>query len=167
MNKRGPAMKKFAYVLLLAVCLLLAACGGDMKGWPRLELGLELESFDEVLLEYHHISKHSDRMPLDADENYCGTSSDPALISEVYQQINGLPYSEKTYSKIDMEDYWSKVVVTFWKDGKAGYTFSYYEYAIKNGYFVLDDGEIHKHLGNFAHIYEMFKEKLTEAEKGA
>ena len=160
-------MKKLLCGLLFAASLLLCACGGDMDGWPTLELGLKIENYDEVSLEYHHISKHSDRMPLDVDEDYFGTSSDREIINEIYQQIDGRLYSEETYDKIDTEKYWSKVVITFWKDGEAGYTFSFYEYAIKNGYFVLDNGEIHKYLGDFVGTYEQFKDKLTPSERRA
>ena len=106
-------------------------------------------------------------MPLDVDEDYFGTSSDREIINEIYQQIDGRLYSEETYDKIDTEKYWSKVVITFWKDGEAGYTFSFYEYAIKNGYFVLDNGEIHKYLGDFVGTYEQFKDKLTPSERRA
>ena len=137
-----------------------------MNGWPKLELNLEIENYEEVSLEYRHISSHSDRLPLDADEDYFGTSADREIINEIYQQINGLPYSEETYQKIDTENYRSKVVVTFWKDGKAGYTFSFYEYAITKGYFVFDNGEIHKYSGDFVHgTYERFKDKLETAER--
>ena len=155
-------MKKKIFCLLFPFLLLmLCSCGGDMNGWPRLDLGLDIENYDEVSLEYHHISKHSDRMPLDVDEDYFGTSSDSDIIAEIYREIDGSPYSKETYDKIDTENYWSKVVITFWKDGEAGYTFSYYEYAIKDGYFVFDGGEIHKYLGAFVHgTYERFKDKL-------
>lgn len=155
-------MKKKIFCLLLPFLLLmLCSCGGDMNGWPKLELGLNIENYDEVSLEYHHISKHSDRMPLDVDKDYFGTSADREIINEVYQTINGLPYSEETYQKIDTENYWSNVVITFWKDSESMYTFSFYEYAIKNGYFVFDNGEIHKYLGDFVGItYEHFEDKL-------
>ena len=158
-------MRKLFWLFVPVLLLVLCACGGNMDGWPSLELGLEIETYDEVSLEYHHISKHSDRMPLDVDEDYFGTSADRALIREVYQQIDGLPYSEKTYNKIDTEKYTTKVIVTFWKDGEQQYTFVFLEYGIKNGYFVLDNGEIHKHLGNFSHIYERYREKFTPSEK--
>ncbi len=158
-------MKKLFWLLFPLLLVALCACGGDMEGWPRLELDLDMENYDEVSLEYHHISKHSDRMPLDVDTDYFGTSSDEELINEVYQSINGTLYSEKTYQKIDTENYWSKVVITFWKDGEAGYTFSYYEYAIKDGYFVFDNGEIHKFLGAFVSgTYDRFKDKLEPAQ---
>ena len=159
-------MRKKVFCLLLPFLLvLLCACGGDMKDWPRLELGLDVENYDEVSLEYHHISKHSDRMPLDVDKDYFGTSANREIINEVYQSINGLPYSEETYDKIDTENYSSKVVITFWKDGEAGYTFTFYEYGVKNGYFVFDNGEIHKYLGAFVGLtYEHFEDKLDVAE---
>ncbi len=155
-------MKKKIFCLLLPFLLLmLCSCGGDMNGWPKLELGLDIENYDEVSLEYHHISKHSDRMPLDVDNDYFGTSADLEIINEVYQTINGLSYSEETYQKIDTENYWSNVVITFWKDSESMYTFSFYEYAIKDGYFVFDNGEIHKYLGDFVGItYEHFEDKL-------
>lgn len=159
-------MRKKVFCLLLPFLLVfLCACGGDMKDWPRLELRLDIENYDEVSLEYHHISKHSDRMPLDVDEDYFGTSADKDLITEIYREIDGSPYSKETYDKIDTENYSSKVVITFWKDGEAGYTFTFYEYGVKNGYFVLDNGEIHKYLGNFVSgAYERFKDKLKAAE---
>ncbi len=159
-------MRKKVFCLLLPFLLvILCACGGDMKDWPRLELDLDIENYDEVSLEYHHISKHSDRMPLDVDEDYCGSSADKDLITEIYREIDGSPYSKETYDKIDTENYSSKVVITFWKDGEAGYTFTFYEYGVKNGYFVLDNGEIHKYLGNFVGgTYERFKDKLEAAE---
>ena len=154
-------MKKVLRLLLPFLLLMLCACGGDMTGWPTLELNLEIENYDEVSLEYHHISKPSDRRPLDVDEDYFGTSANREIINEIYQQIDGSLYSEETYDKIDTENYWSKVVITFWKDGEAGYTFTYYEYAIKDGYFVFDGGEIHKYLGAFVHgTYERFKDEL-------
>ena len=159
-------MKKLLCVLLLAATFLLCACGGDMVDWPTLELGLDIENYDEVSLEYHHISKHSDRLPLDVDKDYFGTSADREIINEIYQSINGLPYSEETYGKIDTENYSSKVVITFWKEGEERYTFSFYEYAIKNGYFVFDNGEIHKYLGAFVSLaYEHFEDKLTPQER--
>ena len=157
--------KKVFYFLLPFLLLILCGCGGDMKGWPRLELGLDIENYDEVSLEFHHISSHSDRMPLDVDEDYFGTSVDRNLITEFYREIDGSPYSKETYDKIDTENYRSKVVITFWKNGEAGYTFTFYEYAVKNGYFVLDNGEIHKYLGDFVSgTYERFKDKLEVAE---
>ena len=159
-------MKKRIFCLLFPFLLLiLCSCGGDMNGWPRLDLGLEIENYDEVSLEYHHISAHSDRTPLDVDEDYFGTSSDGDVIAEIYRTIDGSLYSEETYDGIDTENYSSKVVITFWKDGEAGYTFTFYEYAVKNGYFVLDGGEIHKHLGDFVSLtYEQFKDKLEPSE---
>ena len=161
-------MKKLLCGLMLSVSLLLCACGGDMEGWPTFDLGLDIENYDEVSLEYHHISKHSDRMPLDVDEDYFGTSADKELINEIYREIDGLPYSEETYDKIDTENYSSKVVITFRKDGGAEYTFTFYEYGVKNGYFVLDNGEIHKYLGDFVSgTYERFKDKFTPSERGA
>ena len=155
-------MKKKIFCLLFPfLLLLLCSCVGDINGWQRLDLGLDIENYDEVSLEYHHISKHSDRMPLDVDEDYFGTSSDSDIIAEIYREIDGSSYSKETYAKIDTENYWSKVVITFWKDGEAGYTFSYYEYAVKDGYFVFDGGEIHKHSGDFVSgTYERFKDKL-------
>ena len=157
--------KKFFYFLLPLLLLILCACGGDMDGWPRLELGLEIENYDEASLEYYHISKPSDRRPLDVDEDYFGTSTDRDVIAEIYQQINGLPYSEEVYDEIDTENYSSKVVITFWKDGVAEYTFTFYGYAVKHGYFVLDNGEIRKYLGDFVSgTYERFKDKLEVTE---
>lgn len=160
-------MKKKIFCLLLPLLLMmLCSCGGDMNGWPRLDLDLEIESYDEVSLEYHHISAHSDRIPLDVDKDYFGTSTDSEIITEIYRSIEGSPYSEETYDKIDTENYSSKVVITFCKGGKAGYTFTFYEYAIKDGYFVLDNGEIHKHLGDFVGgTYERFKDKLETNEQ--
>ena len=160
-------MKKKIFCFLLPFLLLiLCACGGDMSGWPRLELGLDIENYDKVSLEFHHISAHSDRMPLDADEDYFGTSADRNLITEIYREIDGSPYSEETYDKIDTENYRSKVVITFRKDGGAEYTFTFYEYGVKNGYFVLDNGEIHKYLGDFVSgTYERFKDKLETNEQ--
>ena len=154
--------KRIVCLLFPFLLLILCSCGGDMKGWPRLELGLNVENYDEVSLEYHHISKHSDRMPLDVDEDFFGTSADREVINGIYQQINGSLYSEKTYNKVDTEKYTTKVIITFRKDGAEGYTFVFFEYGIKNGYFVLDNGEIHKHLGNFASIYAMYKDKLHQ-----
>ena len=157
--------KKIFCLLLPLLLMILCACGGDMDGWPRLDLDLDIQNYDEVSLEYHHISKHSDRMPLDVDEDFFGTSSDRELISEIYQTIDGTLYSEKTYRTIDTENYRSKVVITFWKDGEAGYTFTYYEYAIKDGYFVFDSGEIHKFLGAFVNgTYDRFKDRLEPSE---
>ncbi len=157
--------KNVFYFLLPFLLLLLCACGGDMKGWPRLELGLDIENYDEVSLEYHHISKHSDWMPLDADEDYFGTSEEREIINGLYQQIDGSLYSKETYQKIDTENYWDKVVITFLKDGRAEYTFTFYGYAVKNGYFVLNDGEIRKYAGDFvSSTYEKFKDKLKTAE---
>ena len=143
---------------------MLCACGGGMDGWPTLNLNLDTENYDKVSLEYHHISKHSDRLPLDVDEDYFGTSADSNLITEIYREIDGSPYSKETYDKIDTEKYTTKVIITFWKDGEAGYTFVFFEYGIKNGYFVLDNGEIHKHLGNFSSIYETWKDKLIQEQ---
>ncbi len=158
--------KKILCLLLPLLLFILCACGGDMDGWPRFEPNLDIQSYDEISLEYRHISKHSDRMPLDVDTDFFGTSSDKEIISEVYHQtIDGILYSEETYRTIDTENYWSKVVITFWKDGKAEYTFTYYEYAIKDGYFVFDGGEIHKYLGNFVGLaYDQFKDKLEPSE---
>ena len=155
-------MKKVLRLLLPFLLLMLCACGGDMTGWPTLELNLEIENYDEVSLEYHHISKPSDRRPLDVDEDYFGTSANREIINEIYQQIDGSLYSEETYDKIDTENYSSKVIITFWKDGEAGYTFTFYSYAVKNGYSVLDNGEIHKYLGDFVSAsYERLKDRLT------
>ncbi len=161
-------MKKLLFGLSLAASLLLCACGGDMEGWPTLDLNLEIGNYDEVSLEYHHISARSDRMPSDVDEDYFGTSADRDLITEIYREIDGLPYSEETYDKIDTQNYSSKVVITFRKDGGAEYTFTFYGYAVKDGYFVLDNGEIHKYLGDFVSgTYERFKDKLTPSERRA
>ena len=160
-------MKKKLFCLLLPLLLMiLCACGGDMTGWPQLELNLDIESYDEVSLEYHHNSSHSDRMPSDVDRHFFGTSSDKELIKDIYQSIDGVLYSEETYQKIDTENYYTKEVITFWKDGKAEYTFSYYGYAVADGYFVLDNGEIHKFLGAFAHgSYERFKDRFNQEEE--
>lgn len=153
----------FSVMLSCLFMFILCSCGGNMKGWPTLDLNLDIESYDEVSLEYHHRSAHSDRMPLDIDRDYYGTSADKEIISEVYQSIDGRLYSEETYNKIDTENYWSKVVITFWKDGKAGYTFTFYEYSVQNGYFIFDNGEIHKYLGDFVSgTYEKFKDKLSQ-----
>ena len=158
-------MKKKIFCFLLPLLfLMLCACGGGMDGWPTLNLNLDTENYDKVSLEYHHISKHSDRMPLDVDEDYYGTSSDREVINGIYQHIDLAQYSEKTYNKVDTEKYTTKVIITFWKDGEAGYTFVFFEYGIKNGYFVLDNGEIHKHLGNFSSIYETWKDKLIQEQ---
>lgn len=158
-------MKKLLCILFPFLLLAFSACGGDMKGWPKLELGLDIENYEEVSLEYHHISSHSDRLPLDVDEDYFGTSEDREIINEIYAQIDGSPYSEETYDKIDTENYSSKVVITFWTDDETRYTFSFYEYGVKNGYFVLDNGEIHKYLGDFVSgTYERFKDKLETSE---
>ena len=157
-------MKKFFCAVLAVLAMLLSACGGDMKGWPKLDLNLDIGSYDEVSLEYHHISSRSDRMLPDVDEDYFGTSSDEEVINDIYQRINGLPYSEEIYDEIDTENYRSKVAITFWKDGQAGYTFTFYGYSIKNGYFVFDNGEIHKYLGDFVSLtYENVKDKLNSS----
>lgn len=164
-----PIIKRiYVKFVLLLICIVgglyvLCACGGGMEGWPTIELNLEIENYDEVSLEYHHISSYSDQMPLDIDRDYFGTSADREIINEIYREIDGSPYSKETYDKIDTENYRSKVVITFWKDGEAGYTFTFYEYAVKNGYFVLDNGEIHKYLGDFVSgTYERFKDKLNQ-----
>ncbi len=158
-------MKKIFCLLLPFLLFTLCSCGSGMEGWPRLELGLDIENYDEVSLEYHHISSHSDKLPLDVDKDYFGTSANREIINEVYQSINGLPYSDETYDSIDTENYWSKVVITFWKDGEAGYTFTFYGYAVKDGYFVFDNGEIHKYSGDFVSLtYEHFEDKLETNE---
>lgn len=132
-----------------------------MTGWPKLDLNLDIESYDEVSLEYHHLSSHSDRLPLDTDEDFFGTSSDEEVIRDIYQRMNGLPYSERIYHEIDAENYRDKVVVTYWRSGEAAYIFTFYGYSVKNGYFVFDNGEIHKYDGDFVSLtYESVKDKL-------
>ena len=158
-------MRKKLFGLLLPFLLfLLCACGGDMEGWPKLELNLDVANFNEVSLEYHHIAKPSPRRPLETEDiNYLGTSSDIEIIKDLYERINGLPYSEETYTEIDTQDYRDKVIITFLRGGKAEYIFTFYGYAVTKGYFVLDNGAIHKYNGDFVSgTYENMKDKLEE-----
>ncbi len=157
-------MKKLFCLLLPFLLLFLCSCGGSMKGWPKLELNLDVESYDAASLEYRHIARSSSRNPSDSDKEFYGTSSDKELIAQLYQQIDGSLYSKKTYKKIDTENYRDKVVVTFYRGGETAYTFTFYGYGVKNGYFVFDNGEIHKHNGAFVGItYARFADKMTPA----
>ena len=163
-------MRKFTsifavFLAVLSICLVASSCayGGQMKGWPTFDLNLDIESYDEVSIEYHHaVWEPSDRRPLDEEIEFYGTSSDKEVISDVYLCINGLPYSKKTYKKIDTEKYVDKVVVQFYREGEAAYVFKFYAYGVTDGYFIFDNGEIHAYRGDFAGLtYRGFQDRLS------
>ena len=153
---------RYVALSLLALSLFLfgaCSCGGDkMKDWPTIELNLDVESFDEVSLEFNLLpyKKNKD------EEHFYGTSSDKEVINDIYCTINGSKYSEETYSHINTEEYWCNVIIKFMKDGEEAFVFKFYSYAIFDGYFIFDNGEIHKYHGSFIHAtYDRFKDRLN------
>ncbi len=129
-----------------------------MKGWPTIELNLDVESFDEVSLEYNLLPYKKNKQ----EAHFYGTSSDKEVINDIYQTINGTPYSEKIYNNINTEEYWANVIIKFMKDGEEAFVFKFYSYAIYDGYFIFDNGEIHKYHDDFiGSTYDRFKDKLN------
>ena len=155
-------MKKLIFCLLLPLCSLtvcLCACGGcyNMNGWPTIDLNLDVESYDEVSLEFNILPSKQNK-----DEfHYYGSSTEKDVIKEIYETINCFHYSEKTYDSINTEEYWENVIIKFTKDSEE-YVFKFYSYAIYDGYFIFNNGEIHKYHGDFVSAsYEHFKDKLA------
>lgn len=160
LGKNGFFIKRICYLTLSLFSILIlftaCTCGGDMKGWPSLELNLDIDSFNEVALEYNRLPYGRSK----DEEHFYGSSTDKEVINDIYFAVDGMLYSEKIYSKIDTEKYCDNVIIKFLKDDEV-FVFKYYSYGIKKGYFVFDNGEIHKHCGNFVGIYENFKDKLS------
>lgn len=155
-------MKKLFVCLLLPLCIFsgcLISCPSkkyDMTDWPTINLDLDIESYTEVSLEYNFI-------PYGDNEEvyYYGASTDKEVIKDMYDMINCFKYSPKTYGNIDTEKYTDKVIIKFMKDSEE-YVFQFYAYGIYDGYFIFDNGEIHKYHGAFvAASYEDFKDRLN------
>lgn len=130
-----------------------------MKGWPTFDLNLDIENYDEVCLEYTMLPYGRS----DKEEHFSGTTADKQIIRDIYNAVNNRLYSEKIYESIDTKNYSENVTVTF-RDGEGEYVFKFYGYGVTNGYFVFDNGEIHRYYGDFVSgTYEEFKDKLTES----
>ncbi|MDE7167390.1 MAG: hypothetical protein K2O28_00915 [Clostridia bacterium] len=146
---------------LLALSLFLfgaCSCGHDMSEWPTIELNLDVGSFDEVSLEFNLLpyKKNKD------EAHFYGTSSDKEVINDIYCTINGRQYSEKIYNNINTEEFYENVIIKFMKDGEEVFVFKFYTYGIYNGYFIFDNGEIHKYHGDFIYgTYDRFKDRLN------
>lgn len=155
-------MKKFtstvAIVLAVSgICLIVSACGGNMEGWPTLELNWEIETYDEVSLEYNQLPYGRS----DSETHFYGSSTDKDVINGLYCAVNGRLYSEKTYKKINTEEFRENVIIKFTKDGEE-FVFQFYSYGVTNGYFIFHNGEIHKYHGDFVSgTYGKFKDKLS------
>lgn len=156
-------MKKIICCLVLSFLSLIivfagCTCGGHMKGWPTIELNLDIDSFNEVTLEYNRLPYGRSEL----EDHFYGSSSDKEIINDIYCVIDGLPYGEKTYRKIDTEEYCDSVIIKFIKDDEV-FVFKFYSYGITKGYFIFDNGEIHQYRGDFVGItYAEFKDKLSE-----
>lgn len=132
-----------------------------MTDWPEMNLDLDIETYDEVSLEYHVLPYKDNKYSRD-EFHYYGSSTDIDVIKDIYNLLNGLKYSEKTYSNIDTEKYVDRVVIKFTKDSEE-YVFKFYEYGIYDGYFIFNNGEIHRYYGDFVGIsYMYFKDRLTQ-----
>lgn len=154
-------MKKasiFLFAMMSFLFMLLCSCGGQMDGWPTFDLNLDIGSCDEVSLEFNRLPYGRN----DTEYHFSGTSADKQTIIDIYNAVNGLPYSEKIYKTIDTENYYENVIIKF-KDGEGEYVFKFYSYGVTNGYFVFDNGEIHRYYGDFiSGTYEKFKDKLSQ-----
>ncbi len=164
-------MKKLsAFIALLFIsfsAVLLSACAScpgnkySMVGWPTLSIDPEIAKSDEVSIEFK-------LMPTEwNDEKYFyGTSFDERVINDIYQSLICYQYSEETVTEINTEQYWDNVNVKFWKGGEVTYALSFYSYGIYDGYFIFENGEIHKYHGDFVSgIYETYKDRLVQEEK--
>ncbi len=129
-----------------------------MSDWPTISLNLDIESYDEVSLEYNLLPYKKNKEEI----HYHGFSSDKEVIKDIYELLNYLKYSKETYSKINTEEYWDNVIIKFIKAGEE-FVFKFYSYAIYDGYFIFNNGEIHKYHGDFVGMsYDKFKDRLTE-----
>ena len=164
-------MKKLILYLSLASLslsvFLLTACSGcprnkySMTDWPTFNLDPEIAESDKVSVEFN-------LLPTDwnDEKHYYGTSSDTRVINDIYTTINYCKYSEDTVDEINTEKYWDNVNVKFWKGGEVTYALSFYSYGIYDGYFIFENGEIHKYHGDFVSgIYETYMERLAQEEK--
>lgn len=154
-------MKKATTLFIVLLnCLflfMLYSCGGNMKGWPTLDLNLDIENYNEVSIEFN-------MLPFgrrNSEAHFYGASSDKEIINDIYNAVDGVLYSEKTYKNIDTEKFSENVIVKFTK-GDEVFVFKFYSYGVTNGYFIFDNGEIHKFHGDFVGMtYEKFKNKLS------
>lgn len=155
-------MKKIFSCFLVSIFLfMVTSCGKSMRGWPTIELDIEIEKYDEVSLEYNRLpfENSSDQL------HFYGTSLEKEVIDDLYKTINGLPYHKKIITNINTEKYWENVVIEFKNDNDI-YTFKFYSYGVTNGYFVFDNGEIHQYYGDFVSLtYSKYKDILVLEEK--
>lgn len=150
------AITIFTVILTCLLSFMLCSCGG-MKGWPTFDLNLDIESYNEVTLEYNQLPYGRNKI----EDHFYGSSSDKEVINEIYCAINGLKYSEKTYRNINTEEYYENVIIKFINDDEV-FVFKFYSYGITKGYFIFDNGEIHKYRGDFVGItYYEFKDKMS------
>ena len=151
------AITLFAVILSCLLLLIFCSCGGNMKGWPTFDLNLNIESYNEVTLEYNRLPYGRSK----SKAHFYGTSTDKEVINDIYCVINSLPYSEKNYRNINTEEYYDNIIIKFIKDYEV-FVFKFYSYGIYDGYFVFDNGETHKYCGDFVSMtYEEFKDKLS------
>lgn len=161
-------MKKLVlYLTLVSFSLsvfLLTACSGcpsnkySMTDWPTFNLDPEIAESDGVSVEFNLLPYKKNKDEL----HYYGTSSDARVIYDIYTTINYCKYSEETVDEINTEQYWENVNVKFWKGGEVTYALSFYSYGIYDGYFIFENGEIHKYHGDFVSgVYENYKDRLN------
>ena len=151
------AIALFTIVLNCVLLFALCACGGDMEGWPTLELDLDIDGYDEVSLEYNMLSNGS----RDSEAHFYGSSSDKEIIKDIYNAVDGVLYSDETYNNIDTEKFSENVIIRFAKDDEV-FVFKFYSYGVTNGYFIFDNGKIHNYRGDFVSMtYGQFKDKLS------
>ena len=153
-------MKKIICFFLLSLCLcMLCSCGRkySMKDWPTIDLQLNIEDYDEVSLEYNLMPNKNNEQGI----HFCGVSSDRDVISDIYSSINNSKYSKEIVKRINTEKFRNNVIIKFTKEDET-YVFQYYSYGIYDGYFIFNNGEIHKYHGAFATIYDRFKDKFNQ-----
>ncbi len=146
-------MKKSISVVLPLLNLGLVSCGIDTRNWPRVEFPFEannIQYIDVFLDSQENLTTHFIKVDNEVEIDY------------LYNGLSNYPYREKIEKTLDTAEYWNKLVFEFYivDQDFSFYRFTYYEYAIANGKFVFDNGEVHFVAGNLMAIYYDFLDKF-------
>jgi hypothetical protein len=139
--------KNIIYMLLFIFVFLFTSCGKSMNNWPVINLNLEIENYHEISIQYNTLPYKNSL----EETHLFASSNNQDIIFDLYNLINELHYQKKAINKLDTRHYWENIIIEFQSD-KEQYYFKFYSYGVKNGFFIFDNGEIHKYYGDLVNL---------------
>lgn len=132
----------------------LCSCGINTKEWPTIQINFSKDEISSSVIYYER-----------KKDNYIDSVEDTLIlgnkeqIEDIICTISNCKYNEKIETKLDDNNYVSKLFVTFnFEDNHNGnFVVKFFEYGINDCKVLFDNGEIHFVTADISYIYEYFK----------